>query len=146
MSHELVTLNIGDMNDTLMIEQCFVTSMYLYDETSDLFLCHLRYMMHKSPSFSFMYWIRELLFFSNDTTGTFRVTFPTNACFVMKETIPVSILEEYQNVFLPDFYLWNKACVPDFDLYVPYTSIFEFKQQKNKNNNDDNEYTTTLTF
>ena len=127
MSHELVTLHVRDVNDSLTIRQCFSTSMYLYDNTNDPFLRHLRYMMHKLPDFPFMYWIKEILFMSSDTPRTFRVRFPTNAREILIETIPLSILQEYQNVMLPDFCSWNKTCVPDFDLYVPYTSIFDFE-------------------
>ena len=127
MSHELVTLHVHDVNKSLTIKQCFNTSMYLYDNTNDPFLRHLRYMMHKLPDFPFMYWIKDILFMSSDMPRTFHVRFPKNTCKILIETISLTILVEDQNIIFPDVCSWNKTCVPEFDLYVPYTSIFDFE-------------------
>ena len=119
MSSELVTLYT--LTPEVTLNQCFKTSLFLYNETEDPFLLLLRYMMHKSPDFSFMYWINEILCTTFESNKVFHVTFPTNACLIMKQTIPIIILEAYKELMVPELNRWTRVPVPDFDLSVPWS-------------------------
>ena len=118
MSSELVTLYT--LTPEVTLKQCFKTTLFLYDETEDPFLLVLRYIMYKSPDFSFMYWIKEILCTTFESNKVFHVTFPSNACLIMKQTIPIIILEAYKELMVPELNMWNRLPVPDFDLSVPF--------------------------
>ena len=120
MSNELVALY--SLTPEVTLKQCFKTTLFLYDDTDDVFLLLLRYIMYKSPDFSFMYWIKEILHTTFEKNKVFHITFPTNACLLMKQTIPIVVLEAYKELVVPELNLWNRIPVPDFDLYVPWNT------------------------
>ena len=126
MSSELVTLYT--LTPEVTLKQCFKTTLFLYDETEDPFLLLLHYIMYKSPDFSFMYWIKEILCMTFESNKVFHITFPSNACLIMKQTIPIIILEAYKELMVPELNMWNRLPVPDFDLSVPFVMTEDEKE------------------
>ena len=121
ISTEFVTLY--DLNESVTIKDAFKTSVYMHEYTEDRFLLNLRYMLLKSPDFSLKYWISEILDTTFETSKVFHVTFPTNAYLLMKQTIPIIVLDAYQELMVPTLNYFSK--VPDFDLSEPFICMNE---------------------